>query len=138
MIQIYQDDLLRALKRCKGIAKQDLLPNNFIPQSDFRRAHAEARRETYTKLIDLVESEGIQAACVFAFSTYQSLPVFSPGETVDSAVQGHAQALEMFFNVIGIAGEQVQALHNGNSDFSQLLAYTPEFTEEISSQSLVN
>jgi hypothetical protein len=138
MIQISQDDLLRALKRCKGIAKQDLLPNNLIPQSDFRKAHAEARRETYTKLIELVEGEGIQDACVFAFSTYQSLPVFSPGESIDPAIQGHGQALEMFFNVIGIAGEQVQALHNGNSDYSQLLAYGPEFTEEINSQSLVH
>jgi hypothetical protein len=138
MIQICRDDLLRALKRCKGIAKQDLLPNNLIPQSDFRKAHAEARRETYTKLIELVEGEGIQDACVFAFSEYQSLPVLSPGENSDPSTKGHTQALEMFFNVIGIAADQIQTLHEGNKDFSQLLSYTPQFSEELNSQSFAH
>jgi hypothetical protein len=136
MIQIGPDDLLRALKRCKGIAKQDLLPNNLIPQSNFRKAHAEARRETYTQLIKLVEGEGIQDACVFAFSAYQHLPAISPNG-VDPYIQGHVQALEMFFTVIGIAHDQIQMLHDGDADFSQLLDYNFSFSEELRNQSLV-
>ena len=141
MIQISQDDLLRALKRCKGIAKQDLLPSNTIPQSDFRKTHAEARRETYTKLIELVEGEGIQDACVFAFTEYQGLPDISIGGT-DPVTLGHTQALEMFFNVIGIDRTQMQMLHNRSIDFNQLLDYHPfiadEFNqEELSHQSIV-
>jgi hypothetical protein len=135
MIQISQDDLLRALKRCKGIAKQDLLPSSTIPQSDFRRTHAEARRETYTKLIELVEGEGIQDACVFAFREYQGLPDISTGG-VGPATLGHAQALEIFFNVIGINRSQMQMLHNKSIDFEQLLDYHPFIANEISQEEL--
>jgi hypothetical protein len=137
MIQICQEDLLRALKRCKGIAKQDLLSNNLNPQTDFRRAHAEARRETYTKLIELVEGEGIQDACVFAFSMYQSIPT-SVGENADPSSKGHIQALEMFFNVIGIDADQMQKLHDRNTDFNQLLSYTPQVPDELGNQILAN
>ncbi|HBF37445.1 MAG TPA: hypothetical protein DDW50_09010 [Firmicutes bacterium] len=136
MIQINQDDLLRALKRCKGIAKQDLLPSRSIPQSDFRKTHAEARRETYTQLIELVEGEGIQDACVFAFTAYQSLPELSMGGS-DPAALGHAQALEMFFNVIGIDRAQMKMLHDGSIDFNQLLNYQPFIVNELTHQSLV-
>ncbi len=133
MIQISQDDLLRALKRCKGIAKQDLLPSSNVPQSDFRKTHAEARRETYTKLIELVEGEGTQDACVFAFKEYQGLPDISTGGT-DPAALGHTQALEIFFNVIGINRSQMQRLHDRSIDFNQLLDYHPftagEFNQE--------
>ena len=138
MIQIGRDDLLRALKRCKGIAKQDPLPNNLIPQSDFRRAHAEARRETYTKLIELVEGEGIENACVFAFSEYQHLPVFSVRESSNPSYKGHTQALEMFFNVIGIAADQLKMLQEGNVGFDQLLNSSTPYQEEFSSQSLTH
>ncbi len=133
MIQISQDDLLRALKRCKGIAKQDLLPSSNVPQSYFRKTHAEARRETYTKLIELVEGGGTQDACVFAFKEYQDLPDISTGEA-DPAILGHAQALEIFFNVIGINRSQMQMLHDRSIDFNQLLDYHPfiagEFNQE--------
>ena len=135
MIQISQDDLLRALKRCKGIAKQDLLPSSSIPQSDFRKTHAEARRETYTKLIELVEGEGVQDACVFAFTEYQSLPELSMAGS-DPATQGHTQALEMFFNVIGIDRAQMKMLHNGSIDFHQLLDYQTPFADQLSHEEL--
>lgn len=137
MVLIGRDDLLRALKRFKGIAKQDLLPNNLNPQTEFWKTHAEARRETYAKLIDLVESSGIENACVFALSEYQNLP--SPTEeNLDPSTKGHTQALEMFFNVIGIAVEQLHQMKNGHDDFRQLLNFTPQFQEEYSSQSLAN
>ncbi len=142
MIQISQDDLLRALKRCKGIAKQDLLPSSSnVPQSDFRKTHAEARRETYTKLIELVEGGGTQDACVFAFKEYQDLPDIPTGGA-DPVNLGHVQALEIFFNVIGINRSQMQMLHDHKIDFNQLLDYHPfiagEFNqEEFNHQSLV-
>jgi hypothetical protein len=138
MIQIGQDDLLRALKRCKGIAKQDLLPNNLVPQSDYRKTHAEARRETYTKLIELVEDRGIQDACVFAFSEYRNLPATTASGEVDPSTKGHSQALEMFFNVIGINAEQMQTLHEGTIDFHQLLNYTPEYPKGFNNQILAH
>lgn len=98
MIQIRQDDLIKALKSFKGLAKQDLLDNHHTPENDFRRAHAEARREIYGRLIEITEQSGIEQACAFAFTQYQNLPEKSAGP--DGC--GHTQALEMFFNVIGI------------------------------------
>ncbi|MGE5583603.1 MAG: hypothetical protein ACM3X9_13875 [Bacillota bacterium] len=133
MIQIGREDLLRALKRFKGIAKQDLLPNNQIPQSDYWKTHAEARRETYTKLIDLVEEEGIEKACVFAFSAYQELPS-SAEANPDPVIKGHTQALEMFFNVLGIATDKLKKYKEENTDFHQIFGMSSP--EDIYGQNL--
>ncbi len=136
MIQISREDLLLALKRFKGIAKQDLLPHNLDPHSDYWKTHAEARRETYAKLIELVEGEGIEKACVFAYSEYQNLPVISSSND-NPAVKGHLQALEMFFNVVGIAIDMIRKMIEEHKELSQLIHFTPQFQEDYSSSNLV-
>lgn len=108
MIQVKRGDLVRALKGFKGIAKQDLLLPDLTSQSEYRRTHAEARREIYTKLIDLVEEDGIPEACVFALSEYNKIPDFTKAE--DSIVNGHLQALELFFSLLGITADKFKVL----------------------------
>lgn len=120
MVQVERDDLLRALKGFKGIAKQDLLLMEQTPEIEYRKTHAEARREIYAKLIDLVEGSGISEACVFALDEYHKVP-----ETIeedDAAMNGHLQALELFFKLIGITP---RTLKESKNDASQLLELIP-------------
>lgn len=122
MVPIAADDLLRALKRCKGIAKQELLIKEPAQFNEVRKAHAEARREIYAKLIDLVETSDIENACAFAFKEYQSLAESSN----DPIIRGRTQALEMFFNILGIDREQLNEYKTNQIDLIQLLSATPQ------------
>lgn len=122
MVQIAADDLLRALKRCKGIAKQELLIKEPTQFNEVRKAHAEARREIYAKLIDLVETSDIENACAFAFKEYQSLEESSN----DPIIRGRTQALEMFFNILGIDRAQLNEYKTNKIDLIQLLNTTPQ------------
>jgi hypothetical protein len=117
MVLISQEDILRALKRFKGIAKQELLAQDFGPESGFRKTHAEARREIYATLIDLVEQSGVEDACVFAFNKYLDLTE----NNTAPAVQGYSQALEMFFNIIGVKSEQLKQFKIENINPNQFL-----------------
>ncbi len=118
MVQVATDDLLRALKRCKGIAKQELLIKEPAQYNEARKAHAEARREIYAKLIDLVETSDIENACAFAFKEYQVLT--EPNN--DPGIKGRFQALEMFFNVLGIDHNQLKEYKVNQDDIFQLLS----------------
>jgi hypothetical protein len=122
MVQVRQDDLLRALKSFKGLAKQDLLAGNLTPETEFRKTHAEARRETYAKLISLVEESGIEEACVFAFKEYIKFTGENPKKDGDPVNDGHLQALEMFFKVIGVTGDKLNDLKIKNLDINELLS----------------
>ncbi|TCL60250.1 hypothetical protein EDC14_10362 [Hydrogenispora ethanolica] len=106
MVLIGQDDILLALKRFKGIAKQDLLASETIPQAEFRRTHAAARREIYAQLINMIEQSGLEKACVFAFNEYQNL--LDTQDEIDPMKKGHLQALEIFFQIIGVKKEQLK------------------------------
>lgn len=117
MVQVAADDLLRALKRCKGIAKQELLINEQTQYYEARKAHAEARREIYNKLIELIETSDIENACVFAFNEYRSLSERND----DPVIRGRSQALEMFFNIIGIDSDRLKEHKTNNHDLHQLL-----------------
>jgi hypothetical protein len=123
MVQVERDELLRALKGFKGIAKQDLLLIEQTPEAEYRKTHAEARREIYAKLIDLVEGPGIDEACVFALSEYHKVPDFIEGD--DPAISGHIQALELFFKLIGITPDKFKYLKATNNDINQLFALIP-------------
>ncbi|MCL6588543.1 MAG: hypothetical protein K6U80_01160 [Firmicutes bacterium] len=122
MVQVRQDDLLRALKSFKGIAKQDLLASNQTPEIEYRKTHAEARRETYAKLISLVEESGIEEACVFAFREYINSAGDSRNKEGDAVRDGHLQALEMFFKVMGVTGEKLRDPKIKNLDIHELLS----------------
>lgn len=130
MVQIATDDLLRALKRCKGIAKQELLVKEPAQYNEARKAHAEARREIYTKLIDLVETSDIKNACAFAFKEYQDLEESNN----DPAVKGRFQALEMFFNVLGIDHNQLNDYKINQIDIFQLLSTATQSSADFCMQ----
>lgn len=129
MVQIERDDLVRALKSFKGLAKQDLLAGGTSLQAEYRKTHATARREIYAKLIELVESSGIQNACVFAYQEYRNLMADGVLPTDDPTSSGHFQALEMFFNVLGVSTDKLRSCVNQNYDLDQLLNTTPAFED---------
>lgn len=116
MVQVGQDDLLRALKGFKGLAKQDLLLTN----DSYRKTHAEARREIYLRLIEFVETGGFENACVFAYQEYLKLP--DDGGSDSPFIQGRKQALEMFFKVIGISNQQLESSKTSHLEPTALLA----------------
>ena len=131
MVQIERDDLVRALKSFKGLAKQDLLASGPSRQAEYRKTHAVARREIYAKLIDLVESSGIQNACVFAFQEYRNLMAGGDLPTADPISSGHFQALEMFFNVLGVGTDKLRSCVDESSDLDQLLNTSPSFEDNL-------
>ncbi len=126
MVQVERDNLLRALKGFKGIAKQDLLLNDPTPQSEYRKTHAESRREIYAKLINLVETAGVTEACVFAFNEYNKIPVSLKKEDNDPVISGHLQALELFFNIIGVTADKFKALRESDNNVTQLSDLIPQ------------
>ncbi|HHT49754.1 MAG TPA: hypothetical protein GXZ98_10750 [Firmicutes bacterium] len=100
MFQVEGEDLIRALKKFKSLAKQDLLTSEMTNDPVFWRAHAEARRNEYTRLINLIENSGVEKACVYAFMRYQESGIHEvAAESPLSA--GCRQALELFFKIIG-------------------------------------
>ena len=126
MVWIGQDELLLALKRFKGLAKQDLLISELSPQPDYWKTHAEARRQTYAKLIELVEQDGTENACVFAFTEYQKVPNTEADSISDPALKGMIQAIEMFFKVIGIETEQLRWSKFAEFKLNQFLDLIPK------------
>ncbi|NLC54103.1 MAG: hypothetical protein GX770_09090 [Firmicutes bacterium] len=100
MCQVQGEDLVRALKRFKSLAKQDLLASERTNDPNFWRTHAEARRKEYTRLIHLVENSGVEEACVYALKSYKSNRLTNAQER-NPEQDGARQALELFFEIIG-------------------------------------
>lgn len=101
MFSVTPTDVLRALKKFKRLAKQDLLASELTSDPRFWRGQAEARRATYDALMALVESEGVEAAHRYAIDEHASLPLLgSEGETAEA--KGKRQALQMFFAILGL------------------------------------
>ncbi|HHW12462.1 MAG TPA: hypothetical protein GXX33_05620 [Firmicutes bacterium] len=100
MCQVEGEDLIRALKRFKSLAKQDLLASERTNDPSFWRTHAEARRKEYTRLIQLVENSGVEKACVYALKTYKRNRLINTKER-NPEQEGTRQALELFFEIIG-------------------------------------
>ncbi len=106
MCQVEGEDLVRALKKFKSLAKQDLLASELTNDPLFWRTHAEARRNEYARLIKLIESSGVEQACVYALKRYQETGLCDGGDqSPDQA--GSRQALELFFRVIGVTPERL-------------------------------
>ncbi|HEY8392640.1 MAG TPA: hypothetical protein VIL83_07940 [Capillibacterium sp.] len=101
MCQVEEEDLVRALKRFKSLAKQDLLTSALTDDPHFWKTHAEARRNEYSRLLELIESAGVEEACVYAWRRYQKFRLaVGPDQSPEQA--GARQALELFFKVIGV------------------------------------
>lgn len=94
-------DVLRALKRCLCLAKQDLVFCDHLNNSNFWRCHALGRCGVYGWLRKQVEEYGVDHAYLLALERYQGLPLFISGPEQ----QGEEEALEVFF--LFIAGESL-------------------------------
>ena len=105
VIQLPQAEVLRALKKFKRLAKQDLLASAHTSNPDFWRSQAEARRATYDQLMALIESEGVEAAYRKAVDEHAALPLIDSGEAAPE-ISGKRQALEMFFTILGVQPPQ--------------------------------
>lgn len=99
MCQVEGEDLVRALKKFKSLAKQDLLTSELTNDPFFWRTHAEARRKEYSRLINLIEISGVDKACIYAFSSYKQYTAHSTAENPE--LSGSRQALELFFGITG-------------------------------------
>ena len=122
MIEVSREDLVRALKRYKGLAKQDLLASELTPDPAYWRTHAESRRTEYKKLIELVEKSGIEKACVYAFKTYQSL---KNGDEDLGENKGREQAIELFFHIFGIEPEKLRLAREKQKNYDEFSCQYP-------------
>jgi hypothetical protein len=130
MIQVGRDDLLRALKRLKGLAKQDILASDLTPYPQFWKAHAEARRAEYANLIQLVEEADIEKACAYAFSTYSTLPGVLEGDQVFAEAKGREQAIELYFRIVGVDVDQLRVARNEHLELQAFLSKQPQIYYE--------
>ncbi|HEY8497935.1 MAG TPA: hypothetical protein VIK90_01660 [Limnochordales bacterium] len=114
MFQVAPEDVLRGLKRFKRLAKQDILASSKTPNPQYWTRHAEARRKVYDLLTETIEREGLDAAFQLARRQLADL-ARAPKDDPEHA--GRAQALTLFFNVLGLSAEQTEALqHEAASD----------------------
>lgn len=112
MVSVGQEDVLRALKKFRRLAKQDLLASEQTSDPDYWREQAHARREAYARLIASVEQRGVDAACREAIEAYAALPLLRDGQK-DARISGEEQAYEMFLRVVGIDDKEITRLRNG-------------------------
>jgi len=110
LVPVPKDDVLRALKKFRRLAKQDLLASEHTPRPEFWRRQAEARRETYAVLIESVSERGVDAAYEEAARAYAGLPLLREGQ--DPAVDGAAQAFELFFRLVGVDEKELTRMRN--------------------------
>lgn len=96
-------DIIRGLKHYRRIARQDLQQADLTADSQRYRQHAEARREVYTHLATVAESETPPDVVREALRLYRELP-FVTGTPEDSHldIKGKENALENFFLLIGL------------------------------------
>lgn len=130
MIHVGREDLLGALKKFKGIAKQDILVSDLTPYPQYWKAHAEARRLEYSTLIQIVEESGIEKACAYAFSTYNNLPGASEGNQAFAEVKGREQAIELFFRVVGVDIHHLHDAKLNRDDFDTFFLGEPQIYYE--------
>jgi hypothetical protein len=94
-----KEDVIRGLEKCKRLAKQDLLASSLTSNPEFWNKQAEARRQTYGKLIDLVEEKDVDAAKNYALKSFAKL---LPDNDDLPELRGQRQALKMFFTIMGL------------------------------------
>ena len=109
MFQVNGDDLLRALKKFKSLAKQNLLTSELTSDPTFWQTHAEARRTEYTRLINLIENSGVEKACVYALRAYKAHQLCVDSEKTGEQ-KGSEQAIKLFFQIIGLSPEDLKRM----------------------------
>ncbi len=99
MIALAQADVLRALKRCRCLAQQDLVLSQYQDDPDYWRSYALSRLSIYRWLERMVVEHGVNRTYLLAVKRYSGLPLF----VSNSRDQGIKEALEVFF--LFLAGE---------------------------------
>lgn len=138
MFSIRQDDVLRALKKSRRLAKQDLLIGPQTSDPDYWTRQAQARRSVYDMLMQEVEQYGVESAYQRAVRAYAALPLFhvqrskaTLGATpskADPDAAGKEQAYEFFFSVLGITDMKLTHLRNARRGLKGRQTATPVST----------
>ncbi|MGI6037939.1 MAG: hypothetical protein ACOYD6_06890 [Limnochordia bacterium] len=103
MINVAKEDVLRGLKKFKRLAKQDLLASDMTSNPQFWREQAEARRNLYDRLMELVNTQGVEMAYRITSKEYAALPLDCLStDTPDPDISGRQQAYELFFTILGV------------------------------------
>lgn len=110
-------DVLRGLKKFRRLAKQDLLASPYTSEPDFWRKQAEARRETYQKLTEYVELQGVVAAYQLSLDEYVALPLLCE-TSPDPRLLGLERAYEMFMAIVGVDPKEMTRLKNARKPVS--------------------
>lgn len=118
MIYVGRDDLISSLKRFKSYAKQELLASELTSRPEITRAVAQARKDEYERLIQIVVDRGVGSAFDEASTAYRELrarlsmydektakQLASENLSLASDV-GREQALENFLSIMGSTGTQ--------------------------------
>ncbi|MDI3280911.1 MAG: hypothetical protein QJR13_06030 [Bacillota bacterium] len=108
MVLVAREDVLNGLKRFKRLAKQDFLASSLTSDPAFWTAQAEARRQTYDELAELVSTAGVEEAYERAKEDYLKLISSHSTQPPDPHLRGKEQALEMFFTLLGVDHHQLK------------------------------
>lgn len=111
MILVAKEDVLKGLKKFKRLAKQDLLASPLTSNPDFWSQQAEGRRNTYARIMDEINTHGVDHAYHSAVKKYAGLPLFD-SKNPDPDIVGARQALEMFFALVGKPNPKIENLEN--------------------------
>ena len=102
-VALSTDDLIRGLKHYRRIARQDLLQAGESADSERITVHAESRREIYSHLAELADTEPASEVAREALRLYQNLPfVTGTPEDLFADIKGRENALENFFLMINL------------------------------------
>lgn len=115
MVYVGRDDLISSLKRFKSYAKQEVLASELTRNPEATRAMAQARKDEYERLIQIVEDKGVGSAYDEATMTYRELKArlsmydyddetAEQQKIQDSSLAselGREQALSNFLHILG-------------------------------------
>jgi len=113
LIYLGRDDLISSLKRFKSYAKQELLAAGLTSNPEVTRAIAQARKDEYENLIQIIMDKGVSSAYEEATTAYKELKArlsiydrdaIKRHATEDLSIAndlGREQALENFLSILG-------------------------------------
>ena len=113
MVYLGRDDLISSLKRFKSYAKQELLASDLTSHPETTRAMAQARKDEYERLIQIVEDKGVSSAYDEATAAYRELKarlsMYDDDMTQQLKIKdssfasqlGREQALGNFLHILG-------------------------------------
>lgn len=117
MIYLGREDLISSLKRFKSYAKQELLAADLTSHPETTRAMAQARKDEYERLIQVVMDKGVSSAYDEASTAYKELKArlsiykadnrkdtikkLSASDLSIAGEVGREQALENFLSILG-------------------------------------